>query len=139
MTQTTIDTLTQTVRDTHGIDALDAARQVVTVHVDQISDDPGLWDANTSTLTDAGVELVTGAIAESYAQGYHATAAQQLLDDIADEAAAIEAATRVVAEATARRDEIIRAALRTELPRAAIARAADLKEARLYQIRDGRR
>lgn len=136
---TTIDTLAQTIRNAHGIDTLDAAREVVTVHVDQISDDPDLWNADTDSLTEAGVELVTGAIAESYARGYHATAAQQLIEDIAAEAAAIEAAERTVAERTTRRDELVRAALRTELRRAEIAAAAGVKEARLYQIRDGRR
>lgn len=136
---TTIDALAHTIRAAHDIDTLDAAREVVRVHVDQISDDPDLWNAETDELTAAGVELVTGAVAESYAGGYHATAAQRLLDQIADEAAAIEAAERAVAEATERRDELVRAALRTELPRAAIADAAGVKPARLYQIRDGRR
>lgn len=55
-----------------------------------------------------------------------------LLEQIADERAA-------AARHTARRDELIRAAMRTELPRAAIAAAAGVKEARLYQIRDRRR
>lgn len=136
---TSIDTLAQAIRDTHGIDTLDAARDVVKVLVDQIADDPELWDADTDTLTEAGVELVSGVIAESYKQGYHASGAQRLIDDIADEAAAIEAAEQAIKERTVRRDELIRAALHTELRRADIAAAAGVKEARLYQIRDGRR
>lgn len=139
MTMTTIDDLAQTVRAAHDIDTLDAARDVVRVHVDQISDDLELWNAETGELTPAGVDLVTAAITESYATGLHATAAQQLLEQIADEAAAIAVAERVAAAATERRDQLIRSALRTELPRAAIADAARLKPARLYQIRDGRR
>jgi hypothetical protein len=51
----------------------------------------------------------------------------------------ISDAEGTIAEATARRDELVRAAMRTELPRAKIAEAARVKEARLYQIRDGRR
>lgn len=136
---TTIDTLAEIIRDAHDIDTIDAARAVVTVHVDQVAGDADLWDADTNTLTAAGVELITGAIAESYAQGYHGSTAQLLLDNIEDEAAAIEAANQTVAERTARRDELIRAAMRTELPRAAIAAAAGVKAARLHQIRHGRR
>lgn len=65
--------------------------------------------------------------------------ARHLLDDIADQAAAIRAAEETIAKRTGRRDELIRAALSTELRRADIAAAARVKEARLYQIRDGRR
>jgi hypothetical protein len=135
----TVDDLAREIATTHGIDTLDAAREVVQIHVGQVTEDPDLWNAQTRELTAIGADLVRGAVAESYAQSYHATAAQQLVEDIADEAAAIEAAERAIAEHTARRDELIRAALRTELPRAAIAAAAGVKEARLYQIRDGRR
>lgn len=124
---TTIETLAQNIRVTHDIDSLDAARRVVQAHVDQIADDPNLWDASTYTLTDAGVKLLTRAIAESYAHGYYATEAQRLIEDIADEATTIQ-----------RRAELIRAALKTELPRTAIAEAASLNEAQLDQIRDSR-
>lgn len=129
---TTIDDLARIIRATYDLDTLDAARDVIRVHVDQIADDPDLWDADADALTPDGVELVSGAIAASYAGGHHSTAAQQLLTDIEDAVAAIAAHT-------ARRDELIRAALRTELPRGDIAAAAKLKPARLYQIRDGRR
>jgi len=76
---------------------------------------------------------------EDHRERGHATTTRTLIEDIADEAAAIAAAEKIVAERVVRRDELIRAALRTELPRAAIASAAGVKEARLYQIRDGRR
>ncbi len=62
-----------------------------------------------------------------------------MLNDLADAAKAVEAHEARLAERIAGRDNLIRAALRTELPRAAIAAAAGVKEARLYQIRDGRR
>ena len=136
---TSIDTLAQAMRDTYGIDTLDAARAVVQVHVDQIANDSDFWDADTDTLTEDGVELVSDAIAESYKHGVIATAAQQLIDDIADEAAAIKSAEQTIKERTVRRDELIRVALRTELRRADIAAAARVERARLYQIRDGRR
>ncbi len=136
---TTIDDLAHTIRTTHDIDTLDAARDVVRVHVDQIADDPDLWNTEAQTLTPDGVELVTAAVAESYAQGLHATSAQRLLDDLASAAKVVAVAEAALAVRIADRDELIRAALRTELPRAAIASAAGVKEARLYQIRDGRR
>jgi hypothetical protein len=134
---TTIAELAGTIAERHGIDSLDAARGVVQFHADQIADDPNL--SEDGGLTPAGVDLVTAAIAESYANGYFAPSAQQFIEDIAAEAAAIAEAEQIAAEHTARRDELIRAALRTELPRAEIAAAAGVKEARLYQIRDGRR
>src|SRR5688572_29054622 len=136
---TTIEALAQTIRTRHDLDTLDAARQVVTVYVDQISLDADLWNADAAELTDEGVEVVSRAVAESYAQQIHGTVAHRLLEEIGDEVAAIAAAEQTIAERTARRDELVRAALRTELPRAAIAEAAGVKPARLYQIRDGRR
>lgn len=57
---------------------------------------------------------------------------QELLHDIATEATAL-------AQHIARRNELIQAAMRTDLSRDEIARAADLSVPRLYQIRDGRR
>jgi hypothetical protein len=138
-TGTTIDELARTIANTHGIDTFAAARDVVAVHVDQIADDPDLWDAEACTLTPSGAELVAGVVAESYAIGANATDAQLLLNQIEDAAAAISQAERVVADKTAERDNLIRAALGTELRRADIAAAAGVKEARLYQIRDGRR
>lgn len=136
---TTIDDLAQKIRDAHGIDTLTAARDVVTVHVDQIADDPELWDTDAQTLTPAGVEVITRAVAESYSVGAVATAAANLLVQIEETAAAIAVTEKHREEQVAARDELIRAALRTELRRADIAAAAGVKEARLYQIRDGRR
>jgi hypothetical protein len=135
----TIDDLAQKIRNAHGIDTLTAARDVVTVHVDQIADDPDLWNTDAQTLTPAGVEVITRAVAESYGIGAVATAAANLLVQIEETAAAITATEKRLAEQVAERDELIRAALRTELRRADIAAAAGVKEARLYQIRDGRR
>ncbi|SCL21531.1 hypothetical protein [Micromonospora inyonensis] len=136
---TSIDDLARAIQDRHDIDTLAAALESVAVMVDQIADDPDLWDADTRTLTPSGVEVVSQAIAESYMVGAVATSAQILLSDIDDTAAEIAKLEEGHAELVARRDELIRAALRTELPRADIANAARVKPARLYQIRDGRR
>jgi hypothetical protein len=136
---TTIEELAQAIQNTHGIDSHDAALEVVRVHVDQILGDVDLYDADTGLLTYAGTALLTEAIAQSYARGFNSTHADNLLALIDVEAGAIKAAQDEIAERTERRDELIRAALRTELPRSVIAEAAGVKEARLYQIRDGRR
>jgi hypothetical protein len=137
---THIQDLTQTIRETHNIETLAAATDVVQLHVDAIADDAELWDADGSTLTDAGVEVVSFAIAESYRQGLNGTAEDRLLDDIGAAAAAIAANEERGAELVAERDELIRAALKTTLRRADIAAAAGFKgPERLYQIRDGRR
>jgi hypothetical protein len=136
---TTIEDLAQDIRNIHGIDSMDAARDVVRVHVDQIASDIDLYNPGTGELTDAGTAVVTEAVAQSYRRGLNSTHAENLLALIDAEAGQIEAAEKEIAERTERRDELIRAALRTELPRASIAAAAGVKEARLYQIRDGRR
>lgn len=136
---TSIQELAQTISETYGIDSRDAATDAVRVLVDQICDDPDLYDAETQELTTQGVEVVTEAIAVSYAKDLVSTEAGRLLQEIAEAAEAIAKFEAKVAEYTDDRDELIRAALRTELRRADIAAAAGVKEARLYQIRDGRR
>ncbi|WP_431977604.1 hypothetical protein [Micromonospora haikouensis] len=136
---TTIDDLARTIQHRHDLDTIDAARESVTATIDQIADDPDLWDADAAVLTPEGVKLVSEAIAESYKVGAVATGAQILLADIDDIATEIAKLEDRHTELVTRRDELVRAALRTELPRADIAAAARVKPARLYQIRDGRR
>jgi len=63
----------------------------------------------------------------------------RLLRDLEAAAEAVRAAEQTLAERVARRDDLIRAALRTEFARSAIASAAGVGEKRLYQIRDRRR
>lgn len=136
---TTIDELAETILEAHDLDTMDAARDVVNVHLDQIRDDEDLWMADSMLLTAAGAEVVTGAIAESLAQGLYSTRGQHLLNGIADVAAAIARSEQATAEHVERRDDLIRKALKTDLSRVDIAAAARVKPARLYQIRDGRR
>ncbi len=64
---------------------------------------------------------------------------EEILAALGAERQAIADAEQAAAEHAARRDELIRAAFGTLLPRAAVAEAAGLAKARLYQIRDGRR
>lgn len=68
-----------------------------------------------------------------------ATVASDLLERLRAKAAEIADAEHQLADLYTERDELIRAAMRTDLRRPDIAAAASLKEARLYQIRDGRR
>lgn len=137
--QADIEGLARRVAGEEGIDSYDAARDAIRAHVDQIADDADLYNAATNVLSTAGVEVVMAAVAASYAQGMHGTVASQLLEDIAAENAAGERHTAQAAEHFEQRDELVRAAMKTELPRAAIAAAAGVSEGRLYQIRDGRR
>lgn len=76
------------------------------------------------TAEDAGHILSAAGVAQ-------AAAAASVLDDIVDAVGAIEAAT-------VERDRLIRRAIADGVPRAAIASAAGLSRARVYQIRDGR-
>src|ERR1051326_4284844 len=101
---TTIEELAQTIANIHGIDTLEAARQVVQVHIDQISRDVDLYNAERHELTDAGETLVTEAVAQSYARGFVSTAAENLLSKIDAEADAIKAAQDEISRRTKRRD-----------------------------------
>lgn len=140
MTQTTtIEELARTIAETHGIDSHAAAIDVVRVHVDQITDDPDLYDPEAEELTGDGAAVVAQAVADSYAHDMYGTTAARLLNDLTTAARKLALAEQAVRDHTAARDEMIRAALKTELRRADIAAAAGVKEARLYQIRDGRR
>jgi hypothetical protein len=132
---TTIEDLARTLADKHGIESVPAVRDGVSALVDQIADDPDLWDADTNQLTPAGAEM----IADAYNPEIVSTAAGNLLADIETENAEIARAEAAIADRIVERDRLIRAAMQTELPREAIAAAAGLKVARLYQIRDGRR
>lgn len=107
--------------------------------IDQISDDPALRLEDTEILTEKDRDLVTTAVVESYASGQISTESQDILEQIATQAAAKAAAEQLVREYTDRRDALIRSALHTELPRTRIAAAAGVLVARIYQIRDGRR
>jgi hypothetical protein len=117
----------------------EAALAAILVHTDQITDDPDLYSPEAEELTNAGVKLVTEAIAESYRQVLVSTKAGLLLQQIEiaeQERANLKQQTR---EALMRRDELVCRAFNAELPRDLIATAAGINKARLYQIRDGRR
>ncbi len=129
---TTLGDLARTIQKTHGIDSHGAALSIVEVYVGQIADDPDLWNPDTLQLTDEGEQVVTAAVLAANEQDLYSTHNAALLEAIATTA-------KEILERTHERDSLIRAAMKTELPRAKIAAAADLTEARLYQIRDGRR
>lgn len=136
---TTIDDLSRAVQATYDIETHAAAVDVVRATVDQISADAELWDADARELTAAGVEVASEAIAASYAQGLHGTAGVCLLELLESAAVRITEARTALEEAIEERDDLIRAALRTALPREQIRQAAGVTRDRLYQIRDGRR
>jgi len=135
---TTIEDLAQTTAARYDIPT-DPARKLVATYVDQISDDADLWDAGAQTLTADGVQVVTDAISEGYRHGLNSTAESRVLADLEETAAELRRAAEAVEALTAKRDQMVRTLMTTAVSRKTIAEAAGLKEARLYQIRDGRR
>jgi|GEM_PF-1757827 len=131
---TTIDELAHEIRRRHSIGRHAAAVDVARVHVDQIADDPDLWNADTEHLTDAGRQLVLEAVAASYSVGAIATRAAQILTDLEDQAVQIRDTRDRLAELLDERNGLIRAALRTEAPVPTIAAAAGVKPSRVHQI-----
>ncbi len=135
---TTVTDFTQDIANVHDID-LETAQRVVQVHLDQIADDPSLYNPETQALTDEGVQVVSHAIHVSGSQQLWSTTAHDLLNQLD---AVVERITNAQADLDvliADRDQIIRKVMTTEVPRDHIATVAGLKVARLYQIRDGRR
>lgn len=132
---TTIDGLASRVAQEREIDFV-AARDVVTTYAGQISDDPDLWNADAEILTPDGVEVVMTAIATAYDHDLNSTAENHMLDELED---ITRRRAELVSELDERRDELVRTLMGTAVARKRIADAAGLKEARLYQIRDGRR
>lgn len=129
---TTVEDLARTIQTDFGIDSYGAALSIVGVHLNAISDDPDLYNQDTRELTDLGADMVTEAVAATDHNGWYGTRTNAILEAVAE-------TTLFIREKTAERDSLIRAAMKTEIPRGKIAEAADLSEARLYQIRDGRR
>lgn len=132
---TTIDDLAGRVAQEREIDVA-AARDLVSIYVGQINDDPDLWNIDVETLTSDGVDVVLAAIATAYEQDLSSTAETQMLEELED---ITRRRAEVVAELDERRGELVRTLMSTGVARKRIAQAAGLKEARLYQIRDGRR
>lgn len=135
---TTIDDLTPTIAAKYEIPT-DSARDLVETYVNQISDDVDLGDADTEALTADGIEVVSEAISEGYARKQWSTTEAIMLaelDDVTAELATIAAKQETLAE---RRGQLVRSLMATSVARSEIAAAARVKEARLYQIRDGRR
>lgn len=128
---TTIADLARSIQDQYGIDSHGAALAVVGVYVDQIADDPDLWDAARNQLTADGEDVVRSAVEASHRQQLYGTVASQALEALAEKAVAAR-------EMTAERDSLIRFLMTTEIPRKKIAEAGLVSEPRLYQIRDGR-
>jgi hypothetical protein len=135
---TTINDLAQTIAAKYDIPA-DAARDLVEVYVNQISDDADLWDADSEALTGEGVEVVETAISEGYARKQWSTVEASMLAELDDVTAELAAMTSKHDTLTERRGQLVRSLMATSVARSEIAAAARVKEARLYQIRDKRR
>jgi len=114
---------------------LGVAPAAVSAVVDQLADDPALWDERTSTLTTAGMELVTGEFRESNAREDTASVLADI-SEVADRIRSIEDDGR---DARDERDALIQWALSQGVPYAAIGDAAGLSRSALDTIRRGER
>jgi hypothetical protein len=124
--------LARTTSASYQLDSHGAALRIVGAYVDDMIGDPALYDDSTDLLTPEGEDLLSAQIQEAAEEGL------DNLDDSLVLQALAEAAKEIV-ERTHERDELIRLAMRADTERARIAAAANLTEARLYQIRDRRR
>lgn len=118
----TVSGLAEDMASAHGMDD-SAAEEAVRTAVDQIADDPDLWDADRELIIGQGVQIVSDQIA----QHAKSTAETSMLEELASVPAQI-------AELETRRDELVRSLMGTSVPRAQIAEARGTTVARLYQI-----
>lgn len=121
----------------YGIDPVAAATAVDT-YAGQIADDPDLY--NDDVLTEAGADLIAQQFAADYdAAAPGAAAHTELRDAITGTVTRINDLTARRDEAISQRDALIRQAVAAGVRIEDIAVDAQLKAARIYQIRDGRR
>ena len=120
--------------DKFGSD-LAATQDAVDSYAGQLQDED-LYDTENDQLSADGVEVIRQQFADD--QETTAIASDILNQIIVAEANRKEFQDRAD-EATASRDALIRKAVSMTIRVADIAEAADLKPARIYQIRDGRR
>lgn len=118
--------------DLYDID-LAAARTAVSVHTDQMIDDPRLYqyiEGTDELLTEEGAAVLRKQMSEVYGCG------SPERDEARD---AVRSAVGKIEEHTGQRDAAIRAALTAGVPVKHITEDSGLSRARVYQIRDGRR
>ncbi|WP_045740853.1 hypothetical protein [Actinoplanes rectilineatus] len=108
-----------------------------TVEDDATAEDIAQWTASNQNIAEGNnwrVRVWNGADAD-----IHTTPNAEYVAGEDDLIAELRMARLRIAELTDQRDNLIQQLMDTGVPRARIANAAGLREARLYQIRDGRR
>lgn len=137
-----IDALAAELATKHDIDRA-AAKAAIETYAGQLSDDATLYDETSGDLTDAGADLVRDQFAADYdgqpTPGNVGANHVELRDEIK---ASMQRANELAQERDdeiARRDDLIRAAIKGGVRVEDIAQDVGLKRARIYQIRDGRR
>lgn len=98
--------------------------------IDQLVDEPELWNSHTELLTTAGVDLIREQVAGAQATD----AAAAALDDVRASSEAVEDAARAVRAAQDARDAAILEAARVGAKKTAIADTAGLSRERVYQV-----
>lgn len=129
MSQITIENLTNQLVATTGYDKSAVHAGLVAI-VDQIIDDPDLWDEDSKTLSAAGAELTCA----EFRKGFLGGAEQEAIDLLGTIAAQMERMERDGDALAQSRDDLIRYLMGTATPRTIIAEAAGLTLSRMYQI-----
>lgn len=115
---------------TNAAAELDVTEETIVTLAGQISDDPDLWNDDTQTLTQAGLDLLREQI------GVHFNPADQTLEELAEATEAYRLASDAADDARARRDAAVRAAVKYGHPKSRVATAAEISREMLYRIID---
>lgn len=113
-------------------DLLDTTPDSIRGYVDQISDDPDLWDPDTETITDDGASIIAGQVRSGSGQRDHDS-------DLTDVIARIDQLSHDTRDALDERDTLIRRMLADGVPYARLGEITGLSRSGLDTIRRGER
>lgn len=130
----TIDEYAQGVAENWDI-PVDVAREHITACVEQIADDPDLWDAENEKIRRDGEYI----IARKLQDVFMSREADAAMAEVRSATAKVESLTSELDNAKQYRDAKIRTAIQRGKSVADLTQATGLSRERVYQIRDGRR
>lgn len=109
-------------------DNLDVTEETIVTLIDQIADDPELWDSENQQITEAGMEILREQLSTSEPIG------EDLLAEVERTARISNVADAVASAAMEARNVAMRAAVAYGHKRTEIANRAGVRRERLYQI-----
>ena len=109
-------------------DNLGVTEETIVTLIDQIADDPELWDSENQQITEAGMEILREQLSTSEPIG------EDLLAEVERTAHIAAIAKAVADEARKARDVAVRAAVAYGHKRTEVAERAGFRRERLYQI-----